>query len=165
MICAGVFAGVLDALERGADLVVNTDADNQYDARSVPDLVAPILAGRADLVDAVLRLHDLPPLRVFGVLGVAMGLTLAVRYAWFMATGEATSSRSRRGGLLASLFYLAIFAHLLRVNRRMHEEICSRSRSAPVEGRPEGSETGERIHGLPFTAQEAARPAPTRAQP
>ena len=43
-------AGVLGALERGADVVVNTDADNQYDARSLPDLVAPILAGRADLV-------------------------------------------------------------------------------------------------------------------
>ncbi len=41
----------LDAcLKLGADVIVNTDADNQYRADSIPDLVAPILAGRADLV-------------------------------------------------------------------------------------------------------------------
>lgn len=43
-------AGLLACLERGADVIVNTDADNQYDARCIPDLVAPLLAGRADLV-------------------------------------------------------------------------------------------------------------------
>lgn len=41
----------LDAcLARGADVIVNTDADNQYVASSIPDLVAPILDGRADIV-------------------------------------------------------------------------------------------------------------------
>lgn len=39
--------GLLAALERGADVIVNTDADNQYDARCIPDLVAPIVADRA----------------------------------------------------------------------------------------------------------------------
>ena len=43
-------AGVLACLERGADVIVNTDADNQYDARNLPGLVAPLLSGRADLV-------------------------------------------------------------------------------------------------------------------
>ncbi|MBB4267429.1 glycosyltransferase family 2 protein [Roseospira visakhapatnamensis] len=42
--------GVLAALERGADVIVNTDADNQYDASCIPDLVAPILEGRAVMV-------------------------------------------------------------------------------------------------------------------
>ncbi len=41
----------LDAcLERGADVIVNTDADNQYDARDIPALTAPILEQRADMV-------------------------------------------------------------------------------------------------------------------
>ena len=31
-------------------MIVNTDADNQYDAGSIPDLIAPILAGDADFV-------------------------------------------------------------------------------------------------------------------
>lgn len=41
----------LDAcLARGADVILNTDADNQYNADDIPLLTAPILAGRADIV-------------------------------------------------------------------------------------------------------------------
>jgi len=43
-------AGLDAALKVGADVVVNTDADNQYDARDIATLVAPILAGEADMV-------------------------------------------------------------------------------------------------------------------
>ena len=42
--------GLRHAVERGADLVVNTDADNQYDARDIPKLVQPILDGSAQMV-------------------------------------------------------------------------------------------------------------------
>src|SRR5262249_53587591 len=44
--------GVQRALELGADIVVNTDGDNQYPQDQTPALVAPILAGRADIVIA-----------------------------------------------------------------------------------------------------------------
>jgi glycosyltransferase involved in cell wall biosynthesis len=48
---AAAFQAGLDAsLKLGADLVVNTDADNQYSGADVPKLVAPILAGEADIV-------------------------------------------------------------------------------------------------------------------
>src|SRR3712207_3518164 len=48
---AAAFEAGLDASPKlGADIVVNTDADNQYDARDIPKLVAPIVAGRADMV-------------------------------------------------------------------------------------------------------------------
>ncbi len=48
---AFAFQAGLDAcLKLGADVVVNTDADNQYSAADIPSLVAPILAGDADLV-------------------------------------------------------------------------------------------------------------------
>jgi glycosyltransferase involved in cell wall biosynthesis len=43
-------AGLDAALRLGADIVVNTDADNQYQGADIAELVAPILAGRADLV-------------------------------------------------------------------------------------------------------------------
>lgn len=43
-------AGVTACLDRGADVIVNTDADNQYEAADIPALVQPILDGRADLV-------------------------------------------------------------------------------------------------------------------
>ena len=42
--------GLDAALRAGADVIVNTDADNQYDGSCIPDLVAPIVEGRADLV-------------------------------------------------------------------------------------------------------------------
>jgi glycosyltransferase involved in cell wall biosynthesis len=49
-LAAAFLAGLDACLAAGADVIVNTDADNQYSADSIPDLVAPILAGRADLV-------------------------------------------------------------------------------------------------------------------
>jgi glycosyltransferase involved in cell wall biosynthesis len=48
---AAAFQAGLDAcLKLGADVVVNTDADNQYSGADVPKLVGPILAGEADMV-------------------------------------------------------------------------------------------------------------------
>ncbi len=43
-------AGVEASLARGADIIVNTDADNQYPAADIPRLIAPILEHRADMV-------------------------------------------------------------------------------------------------------------------
>lgn len=42
--------GIDACLDRGADIIVNTDGDNQYCGADIPKLVAPILAGRADIV-------------------------------------------------------------------------------------------------------------------
>lgn len=48
---AVVFATGLDAcLKRGADIIVNTDADGQYKGEDIPRLIAPIIAGKADIV-------------------------------------------------------------------------------------------------------------------
>ncbi len=44
--------GIERALELGADIVVNTDGDNQYPQERIGDLVRPILEGRADVVIA-----------------------------------------------------------------------------------------------------------------
>lgn len=44
--------GVRGALELGADIMVLTDGDNQYPQQRIPDLVAPIVDGRADIVIA-----------------------------------------------------------------------------------------------------------------
>ncbi len=42
--------GLAHAVAGGADVVVNTDADNQYRAEDIPALVEPILAGEAQMV-------------------------------------------------------------------------------------------------------------------
>src|SRR3954447_21240800 len=49
-LAAGFQAGLDASLKLGADVIVNTDADNQYDARDIPKLVGPIVAGNADMV-------------------------------------------------------------------------------------------------------------------
>jgi glycosyltransferase involved in cell wall biosynthesis len=46
----GFMAGLDASLRLGADVIVNTDADNQYPAHEIPRLIAPILAGEADMV-------------------------------------------------------------------------------------------------------------------
>jgi glycosyltransferase involved in cell wall biosynthesis len=48
---AAAFQAGLDAcIKLGADVIVNTDADNQYSAADIPALVAPIVRGEADLM-------------------------------------------------------------------------------------------------------------------
>jgi glycosyltransferase involved in cell wall biosynthesis len=49
-LAAAYMAGLDAALKAGADVIVNTDADNQYQAQDIHSLVEPILAGRAQLV-------------------------------------------------------------------------------------------------------------------
>lgn len=44
--------GIMKALELGADIIVNTDGDNQYPQEKIGDLVRPILDGKADMVIA-----------------------------------------------------------------------------------------------------------------
>jgi len=43
-------AGIEACLKLGADVIVNTDADNQYSAKDIPKLVSPVLEGMADMV-------------------------------------------------------------------------------------------------------------------
>jgi glycosyltransferase involved in cell wall biosynthesis len=48
---AGAFSEGIDrSLELGADIIVSTDADNQYAGQDIPRIVQPILEGKADLV-------------------------------------------------------------------------------------------------------------------
>ncbi len=44
--------GLHEALRQGADIIVNTDGDNQYPQASIPELIQPILDGSHDIVVA-----------------------------------------------------------------------------------------------------------------
>jgi glycosyltransferase involved in cell wall biosynthesis len=59
-LAAAFLTGLDAALRAGADVIVNTDADNQYDATGIPDLVAPVLDGRADLVVGERPIESIP---------------------------------------------------------------------------------------------------------
>jgi glycosyltransferase involved in cell wall biosynthesis len=51
--------GVHYALSHGADIVVNTDGDNQYPQERIPDLLRPILDGDADIVIGDRQTHKI----------------------------------------------------------------------------------------------------------
>ena len=46
----GFMAGLQTSVTLGADIIVNTDADNQYNGEDIPKLIQPILDGMADIV-------------------------------------------------------------------------------------------------------------------
>lgn len=52
--------GIDACLRRGADIIVNTDGDNQYAGSCIPALIQPILLGKADLVIGDRQIHKNP---------------------------------------------------------------------------------------------------------
>lgn len=58
-LAAAFSAGIETAALLGADVILNTDADNQYDAADIPNLLAPILAHQADLVIGDRQTHKI----------------------------------------------------------------------------------------------------------
>jgi glycosyltransferase involved in cell wall biosynthesis len=88
---ASAFMTGLDACLRvGATIIVNTDADNQYSADSIPDLIRPILEGRAEIVvgdrEVNTVLHFSPTKRLLQRLG-----SYAVRMASGTEVADAPS--------------------------------------------------------------------------
>lgn len=49
---AAFHTGLKEALQRGADIIVNIDADGQFNPAHIRELIAPIMSGRADFVTA-----------------------------------------------------------------------------------------------------------------
>jgi len=58
-------AGLEACLQLGADVIVNTDADNQYNAGDIPELVKPILDGKADIV---IGARPIPEIKHFSII-------------------------------------------------------------------------------------------------
>ena len=52
--------GLQEALDMGADIIVNTDADNQYRGEDIGRLIAPILAGQAEMVVGARAIDEIP---------------------------------------------------------------------------------------------------------
>ena len=49
-LAAAFQTGLNASIQAGADIIVNTDADNQYPGGSIPELIRPVLEGNADMV-------------------------------------------------------------------------------------------------------------------
>jgi len=63
---AGAFAaGIEYALDQGADIILNTDGDNQYQGEDIPKLIAPIITGEADVVIGTRQIEKVPHFSFF----------------------------------------------------------------------------------------------------
>ncbi len=59
-LAAAFLTGLDTALKLDADVIVNTDADNQYDASYIPAIVTPVLLGQADIVVGERPIESVP---------------------------------------------------------------------------------------------------------
>jgi glycosyltransferase involved in cell wall biosynthesis len=94
--------GIEACLERGADVIINTDADNQYCAYDIPLLVAPIMEARADIVVGARPIstikHFSPIKKLLQQIGswvvrVISGTNIADAPSGFRAISRATAQR------------------------------------------------------------------------
>ncbi len=95
--------GLETALNLGADIIVNTDADNQYCADDIPLLIAPILQGEAELVVGDRRVSRVPgfsPLKRWlqqlgsGVVQAAAGISVPDATSGFRAFSREAALRT-----------------------------------------------------------------------
>jgi glycosyltransferase involved in cell wall biosynthesis len=53
-------AGIEYCLDQGADIIVNTDGDNQYKGEDIPKLIQPIIKGKADVAIGTRNINEVP---------------------------------------------------------------------------------------------------------
>jgi glycosyltransferase involved in cell wall biosynthesis len=92
---AAAFQAGLDAgLKLGADVIVNTDADNQYEGADIPKLVAPIVRGEADMVVGDRRVQTIEEFSGFKKLLQRLG-------SWVVRQASATEIPDTTSGFRA----------------------------------------------------------------
>ncbi len=102
----GFLAGLDAGVELGADIIVNTDADNQYNAEDIPLLVQPILDGKADIVIGTRPISEIEHFSRVKKLLQKLG-SLAVRITSGTNVGDAPSgfrAMSREAALRLNVF-------------------------------------------------------------
>lgn len=102
-LAAAFTAGLEESLRQGADIIVNTDADNQYSAQDIPRLIAPLLTGSADIAVGDRQVGSLPSfspvkrrLQVFGssVIGWTSGMRIPDATSGFRALTRQAALRT-----------------------------------------------------------------------
>lgn len=106
-LAAAFKAGVDNALAQGADILVNTDADNQYKGSDIPRLVQPILDGSADMVIGCRPIDNHPEFSLFKKLLQKMG-------SWVLRSVSGTTVKDAASGFRAynreALLHINVFS-------------------------------------------------------
>ena len=119
--------GLIKSLELGADIIVNTDGDNQYPGKSIADLVTPIVNGKADIVIAdrqVRAIAHFSPFKKFmqrlgtKVLNLAAGTNVPDAPSGFRAYSKEAATRLH----VVTQFSYAMETIIQAGNKRLHIE-------------------------------------------
>ncbi|HLS14509.1 MAG TPA: glycosyltransferase family 2 protein [Beutenbergiaceae bacterium] len=105
--------GVDYALAHGADIVVNTDGDNQYPQERIADLVQPLISGTADIVIADRQTAKTPHFSAFKKLMQRFGSRVVNRAAGTDLPDAASGFRAYSKGALLRLNVLTTFSYCM----------------------------------------------------
>lgn len=97
--------GINFCLSKGADIIVNTDGDNQYDQQELVKLVKPILSGEADLVIGDRQIEKLRFMSPGKKLGNMVGSNI-IRFLTGKKIPDASSGIRAMSGSIAKTFNL-----------------------------------------------------------
>lgn len=101
------------ALEHGADVIVNTDADNHYDQSRIAELVAPVIAGHADVVIGSRNVKDLAQMPFLNRNLNRLGSFLMTSFVGLPRLDVSTGFRaySREAALSLGVYSLHTYVH------------------------------------------------------
>lgn len=123
------------ALECGADIVVNTDADNHYDQSRIPELVAPVLAGEADVVIGSRQVKDLEQMPFLNKHLNRIGSFMMTSFVGLPSLDVSTGFRaySKEAALSLGVYSLHTYVHTTLLSAQdLHLTI----KEVPIKARP-----------------------------
>ncbi len=128
--------GVDYALSHGADIVVNTDGDNQYPQERIGDLVAPIVRGEADVVIADRQTATIAEFSGFKKRMQKVGSEVVNRAAGTRLPDAASGFRAYSKAALFRLNVVTQFSYCMETiiqagNKRLRHRL-EHARSAPT---------------------------------
>ncbi len=121
----GFHDGIVKALELGADIIVNTDGDNQYPSKDISRLVKPIVEGKADIVIANRQVQTIKHFSAgkkllqrigTGVLNVAAGTKVPDAPSGFRAYSRDAAIRLN----VVTVFSYTMETIIQAANKRLH---------------------------------------------
>ena len=139
-LAAAFQTGINHALKLGAEIIVNSDGDNQYPGHYIADLVAPIVAGKADMVIGDRQVGKIPHFSPYKKLLQKLG-------SWVVRTISNTDIPDTTSGFRAYSQETA-----LRLN------ILSQF-SYTLETLIQTGKMGLRLHSIPITTNAPTRPS------
>jgi glycosyltransferase involved in cell wall biosynthesis len=109
----GFKAGVDKALELGADIIVNTDADNQYRGEYIASLIDPILKQKADVVIGARQFKDIKHFSWYKKLFQKLGAYIVGKLSWVKIPDVTSGFRALSREAAIKLNILTSFTYTL----------------------------------------------------